>query len=162
MMPASTILRFAFLSSALALRIAWAEQSLAGVVLDTSGAALGSATVAVMDEDTGVRRTTQTNAEGAYAIYGLPAGTYRITVRRPGFQTMVRWNVNLEPATALKLDFAMQVGSSRTVVTVEGAPARMNANDASVGTVVVRDAVDRLPLSGRGVLALAELVPGVV
>jgi hypothetical protein len=131
-------------------------------VQDTSGAALHSATVAVMDEDTGVRRTTQTNPEGTYAIYGLPAGMYRITVRRPGFQTMVRWNVKIEPATAMKLDFIMQVGSSRTVVTVEGTPARMNANDASVGTVVGRSAADRLPLSGRGVLTLAELAAGVI
>ena len=141
----------------------WAAgQSLAGIVQDSSGAALVSASVAVMDEDTGVRRTVLTSGEGAYSVGGLPAGLYRITVRRPGFQTMVRWNVQVDPATELRLDFVMVVGSARNVITVEGIAPRMNSNDAAVGTVVGRDAVERLPISGRGVLSLVELAPGVV
>lgn len=139
-----------------------AGQNLTGAVQDSTGAALVSATVIVMDEDTGIRRTVQTDAEGGYAAFGLPAGLYRVTVRRPGFQTMVRWNVRLDPATDLRLDFVMLVGSTRNVITVEGTAPSLNVNDASVGTVVGRDFVERLPVTGRGILSLVELTPGVV
>jgi len=109
-----------------------------------------------------VRRTVLTELGGTYAISGLPAALYRVTVRRPGFQTIVRWNVQIDPAIELRLDFAMVVGSTRSVITVEGVAPGMNVNDASVGTMVGADAVKRLPVSGRGVLSLVELVPGVV
>src|SRR6186713_2393736 len=135
-----------------ALHTGWAEQRLAGLVQDGTGAVMAAASVAVMDEDTGVRRTVQTNAGGAYEIFGLPPGWYRVTIRRPGFQTMVRWNVRIEPAADLRMDFVMVVGSTRSVLTVDGVAPSLNANDASVGTVVGRDAIDRLPVSGRGIL----------
>jgi hypothetical protein len=151
-----------FLSFVVLLRAAAAYQSLAGSVQDTTGASLGSAMVTVMDEDTGVRRMVQTNSDGGYCVGGLPAGLYRVTVRVPGFQTMVRWNVKVEAATEMRLDFVMLVGSTRTVITVEGTAPSMNANDATVGVVTGRDALERLPVSGRGVLSLVELAPGVV
>src|SRR5581483_4901580 len=47
-------------------------------------------------------------------------------------------------------------------ITIEGGPSPMNANDASVGTFVGRDAIDSLPVNGRGVMSLVELAPGVV
>ena len=156
------VLRLLLLWCAAALLAGASEQRIAGTVADSTGAVLTSATVAVMDEDTGVRRTVQTNDDGAYEIFGLPAGLYRVTVRRAGFQSMVRWNVKIEPAANLRLDFVMLVGSTHTVVTVEGAAPSVNSTDASVGTVVGRDVIERLPVSGRGILNLAELVPGVV
>jgi hypothetical protein len=156
MTPRLTLLLVVFLRAALA------GQSIAGVVQDSSGATVDAAAVTVMDEDTGVRRVVQTGPDGAYTIDGLPAGLYRVTVRRPGFQTMVRWNVKVEPATEIRLDFVMLVGSARSVITVEGVAPSMNVNDASVGTTIGRDALERLPLSGRGILSLVELAPGVV
>jgi hypothetical protein len=158
MMPRAAVL----LACVLLAAVHGAGQTLTGAVQDSSGAALEAAAVTVMDEDTGVRRTAQTGVEGAYRVGGLPAGVYRVTVRRPGFQTMVRWNVRVEAATDVQLDFVMLVGSTRSVIVVEGVATGMNANDASVGTLVNRDAVARLPLTGRGLLSLAELAPGVV
>ena len=155
--------RPAVLICVVVLRAALADQDVSGSVQDSTGAALDSATVTVMDEDTGVRRTVRTATDGAYVIPGLPAGLYRVMVRRPGFQSIVRWNIRLEPAaTGLRLDFVLLVGSMRNVVTVEGSAPTRNVNDASVGTVVGRDTVERLPVNGRGILSLVELAPGVV
>jgi hypothetical protein len=135
---------------------------LAGLIDDTSGGALVAVGVTVMEQDTGTRRTAQTDGEGAYVIPALPAGRYKVTVRKPGFQTIVRWNVAVDPGHDLRLDFVMRVGSMQEVITIEGGPAPVNTSDASVGTVVGRKIIESLPVSGRGVMSLVELSPGVV
>src|SRR5690348_6518015 len=134
----------------------------AGLVQDTSGAVLVGAGVTIMDESTGIRRTTRTDDEGVYDIAGLPPGTYKVTVRKPGFQTMVRLNVDVGAGAELRFDFALRLGSMKEVITVEGGTPAVNTADASVGTLVGRGAIETLPTNGRGVLALAELAPGVV
>lgn len=135
---------------------------MAGLVQDTSGAVLAGAGVTLMDEATGIRRTARSDDDGVYDVAGLPPGLYRVTVRKPGFQTVVRLNVQVDAGVDLRVDFAMRLGNMKEVITVEGAPPAVNTADASVGTLVGRDAISALPTNGRGVLALAELAPGVV
>ncbi len=134
----------------------------AGLGQDTSGAVLVSASVTMMDETTGIRRTARTDEEGVYYIPALPAGLYRVTVRKPGFQTVVRLNAKVDAGADLRLDFAMRVGNVKEVITVEGSPPVTNSADASVGTLVGRKAIEALPSNGRGVLSLIELTPGIV
>ena len=55
-----------------------------GLVQDESGAVLVSATVTLMDENTGIRRMARTDEEGVYDLAGLPSGLYKVTVRKPG------------------------------------------------------------------------------
>src|SRR5215471_3081095 len=80
----------------------------AGLVQDESGAVLVSATVTLMDETTGIRRISRTDEEGVYDIAGLPSGLYRVTVRRPGFRTIVRFNVKVDPGGDRRLDFTLR------------------------------------------------------
>ncbi len=151
----------ALLAGALALGAA-EHAEVAGLVQDVSGAVLVDAGVTVMDESSGIRRSAHTNDEGVYDIFGLPPGMYKITVRKPGFQTVVRLNVHLDAAAGLRLDFALRLGNMKEVITVEGDTPAINAADASVGTLIGRDSIQGLPINGRGVLALVELAPGVV
>src|SRR5262249_2245366 len=67
----------------------------------------------------------------------------------------------LEIGDGARLDFVMRIGDSRTVVTVKGGPPLVNTEDASVGTVIGRDFIDKMPLNGRGIQSLIELTPGV-
>lgn len=136
--------------------------AIAGLIKDATGAVLVSATVTAMDEETGIRRSGNTDEAGSYSIRGLPLGHYRLIVRRPGFQTIVRWNVKIDPGLDARLDFVMQVGSMKEVVTIEGAAPPVNKDDASVSTLLPRKAVETLPTSGRGIISLVELSPGVV
>lgn len=138
------------------------EGEIGGLVQDATGAAIPSAHITVMSERTGIRRNTVTDGEGAYEVSALPSGSYRVTIRKPGFQTIVRWNVITSSGKAARLDFAMQVGSMREVITIEGGPAPMNTNDASVGMIFAKDAIQNLPLNGRGVMSLVDLSPGVL
>src|SRR6266478_10013750 len=60
-----------------------------GTVTDSSGLSVAGATVTVKNMDTGLLRTTQTTADGSYAVTELPIGTYAVTISQSGFQTSV-------------------------------------------------------------------------
>src|SRR5258708_35247511 len=60
-----------------------------GTVTDPSGAVLPGAKVTVKNTGTGLERTTETSADGSYALPELPIGTYSVTVVLNGFQSFV-------------------------------------------------------------------------
>jgi hypothetical protein len=79
-----------------------------------------------------------------------------------GFETIVREGIKLEVSESARMDFHLRIGDFRTEVTVHGGPPLINSQSASVGTVIDRDTIDKMPLNGRGIQALIELSPGVV
>ena len=58
-----------------------------GIVTDSTGAAVGGASVKIRNEGTGVETPLVTNDAGAYTTPSLVLGTYTITVERQGFKT---------------------------------------------------------------------------
>lgn len=132
---------------------------LTGGVADASGAALPEVAVAAVHEDTGIRRTARTDIAGRYLVAGLEPGLYKITARKPGFQTVARLNVDVTGG-AVRLDFVMPVGSIREVLTVEDRPTESHPAGSPAGLYAERRQIDTLPLDGRGILTLVELAPG--
>ena len=60
---------------------------LSGTVVDTSGAVIAGATVQVQSANGTVQRTAQSQTNGSFIVSGLAAGTYRLVVSNPGFET---------------------------------------------------------------------------
>lgn len=135
---------------------------LAGSILDPSEARVPGAQVTVVDEDTGFRRITQSGLDGRYLVASLQPGVYKVTVRKEGFRTVIHFGVRLEAARPARLDFTLPVGSMQETITVAGEAPAVNREDATLGVALPREEVERLPLNGRGVLSLLELVPGTV
>jgi protocatechuate 3,4-dioxygenase beta subunit len=54
-----------------------------GTVTDPSGAVVPGAVVEALELDTGLPRSTTSNAVGAFRIPGLTPGNYSVTFRRP-------------------------------------------------------------------------------
>ncbi len=133
-----------------------------GSVVDASGGVLAGTSVTAMNQDTGIRRSVRSGPLGDYAVGALPAGGYKVTARKTGFQTVAHMDVRLHAAENTTVDFAMQVGSMREVINVQGTPPVMNAEDAAAGTNIPRGLIDALPATGRGILQIAELAPGVI
>jgi len=131
-----------------------------GRVVDPSGAAVESAAVTVVEEDSGFRHSTQSQADGSYTAGSLTPGNYKITVRKEGFRTMIRFHVRLDQTAPARADFALSLGSIQETITVEGASTALNRDAAAVATTLGREDIDRLPLNGRGVLGLVEMEPG--
>ena len=109
----------------------------------------------------GESRTLNTDATGRYLQPFLLPGNYRITVEKPGFQTLRQENVRLDVAQNRTVDLTLSVGAVTQEIRVEAAPPVMDVNTSSIGQVVDTKRIMDLPLLGRNVIALANLTPGV-
>lgn len=135
---------------------------LVGVIRDATGAPVPDTGVSVYNVDIGVRRTARTDDQGFYAVSSLHAGSYKITVRRPGFRTIARTGIVLGATERGRADFLLEIGAAHEEITVHGAADRVNTNDAASLLVVNRDPFETLPLNHRGVQASTEFAPGLV
>ena len=136
---------------------------LSGLIRDPSGAAVPQAGVSIVQDETGFRRSGSSLSNGGFLIASLQPGTYKVTVRKEGFHTVVQFGVKVDVAQPTRLDFTLPIGSMHETITIESAPASIHGTeDASVGTLVGREWIERLPLNGRGLLSLMELAPGTV
>src|ERR1039457_5951142 len=127
-----------------------------GRVLDPSQAAVPEAAITVVDQESGFRRIAQTDSGGDYAVGSLDSGIYKVTVRKDGFRTMIRFNVKVANLEAAQVDFTLSVGAVQETITVEDTAPQPGQEDASIGVRVFREDIQRLPLNGRGVLGLLE------
>jgi hypothetical protein len=141
---------------------AWAQHyaELFGQILDPSDGGITDALVTVVDEDTGFRRQVLSENGGTYAVGSLAPGSYKITVRKEGFGIVVQFGVKVTSAAPTRRDFHLPVGSAEDSITVEGIAPTLERQDASTGGRFDLDEVAHLPLNGRGVLTLLELIPG--
>ncbi|MEZ5356484.1 MAG: TonB-dependent receptor [Bryobacteraceae bacterium] len=156
------MIRIASLTALTAVAALAQTAQLSGLIQDSSEARVAGVQVTLLNLDNGVRRLARSNAHGLYLIPALPPGLYRIVVRKPNFRTMVHSGVQLRTGLPARIDFVLQLGSVEEQITVRDAPWDAGDETASLGLLLSRSFVDRLPLNGRGLLTALELTPGVV
>jgi hypothetical protein len=135
---------------------------LSGLIRDPSDAGVPDAAVTVVNQDTGFRRVTTSHSDGSYGVVSLEPGLYKITVRHPGFRTLIRLGVRLEATNPVGVDLILPLGSMQESITVEGLSAPRPTEDAAVGTLITRDEIQHLPSSGRNLTNLLEFTPGLI
>jgi len=134
--------------------------SLSGRVLDISAGGIGEAEIAVVSQETGFRRETHSEPGGSYEVTTLAPGLYKLTVRKEGFRTLVRFNVPVSAGASTSLDFVLPVGSIEETITVAADSPPIEREDASTGSAFQHQEIERLPLNGGGLLSLIEALPG--
>jgi hypothetical protein len=133
-----------------------------GTVTDPSGAVLAGATVTVKNVGTGLERTTETSADGSYALPELPIGTYTVMITQSGFQTFVAKDVVLDVASERRVDAPMKTGQISTQVEVSGDQLPLvETTNNDLGGVLTQNDVKDLPINGRDYTKLIFLNPGV-
>jgi len=149
---------FAFLVTSSPARIsAQTAGTISGHVADATGAVIPDATVTLANVGTGTSRTTVTTGSGDYTFPDVPPAIYKIEVTHPGFKTATSNNVELQVQQSMRQDFTMQVGAVTQSITVEATGALLQAENATLGTVIENAAVNELPLNGRNYLSLVAL-----
>ena len=133
-----------------------------GTVTDAQGAVVAGAKVTVKNVGTGSERTTETSADGSYALPELQIGTYTVTVTQTGFQTFAATGVVVDVASERRVDVAMKPGqvSSRVEVSAELVPL-VDTTTNDLGGVLTQNDVKDLPINGRDYTKLIFLNPGV-
>src|SRR5215472_13662792 len=110
---------------------------LGGTVSDPSGALIAKVTVTAINVNTGIMTTALTNETGSYQFPSLQPGTYTVTARAPGFETLTYNNVQLGQTQQVRLNFPLMVatGNQSVQVTAE-ADTALATTSASVGGVL--------------------------
>lgn len=136
--------------------------SLEGKVLDSSGAVIPGATVAVTADATGVVLTTKTNGNGAWNMQYLLPGNYHFKVSANGFKTALHSSVTLQVGDIKYFDTTLQVGSSTQTVVVSSATPLINTSSAVSGTVVNSAEMNELPTQSNAPTMMIGLATGAV
>ena len=134
---------------------------LSGFVSDPSQARVPKANLTITNDNTGSKRSTDSNSDGLYTFPGLEPGKYSVLVEASGFQPERQTGIQLEVAQNARLDFTLRVGDTKQEVSVQADALSINTTDATVSMTVNRDLVENLPLNGRSFQQLITLAPGV-
>jgi Carboxypeptidase regulatory-like domain/TonB dependent receptor len=133
--------------------------TVSGRVADASGAVIANAKITLTNTATNVKRETETNSEGLFALANVSAGNYEITIEKESFRKTVQ-KITVAVAQRLDLDFALQVGNFQDVVTVVGETQPINTTSGDISRTVTEREIIQLPLLTRNPYALVALAPG--
>ena len=136
--------------------------SVAGRIVDVTGAGVPAATITVINQKTGFRRTAESEPGGTYAVTSLEPGEYTIKVAKDQFRPINNFDVPLAAQGATQIDFVLQLGSVLEEIRVEGIASPIERPDASVGGEFEHDEIARIPVNGGKVLDLLGMTPGTV
>src|SRR5271170_303212 len=114
-MKARIVLVFVLLA-AVSLSAQTFRGTILGTATDAQGAVVAGAKVTVKNVGTGLERSSETSADGSYALPELPIGTYTVTVVLNGFQTFEATGVTVDVASERRVDAAMKTGQVSTKV----------------------------------------------
>jgi hypothetical protein len=136
--------------------------SLSGTVLDSTQAAIPNATVVLTNIATQATATAKSGGSGAFQFSQLPPGNYTVVVTAKGFQQNTTSNVAIAAETPRNLNVLLQPGSESSSVTVNGdAVPLLQTSDASIGSTVTSDEINRLPIFGADPYELLRTAPGI-
>jgi hypothetical protein len=150
------------LGLALPSTVAYGQQAanIVGTVTDASGAGIPAAKILITNTETGLVRSTITNATGSYAARELAIGHYNVRVEVPGFKAYERTGITLNVNDTVRADAPLQVGEARESVTVEANAIQVQADTNEVSQTISATMVSDLATNGRNVIQLAALVAG--
>ncbi len=121
--------------------------TIAGSVVDSTGAAVSGASVIVRGADTGSVYKTVSTGEGIYRISDIAIGRYDVTVEFPGFKSSLHQGVLVQISTVAALNITLQVGDTKEEVTVQADAPTIQTESSDIGTVVGEKQIEDLPLA---------------
>ncbi len=132
-----------------------------GTVSDQSGAAIPSAKITLLNNQTGVAATQITDENGSFQFLNQRIGSYKLTAEARGFKQTASMDFTLTISARQRVNLVLQVGEVTESVTVTDSVRLLEADSSDRGQVVGRAAIVNLPLNGRAYADLALLSPGV-
>ncbi len=135
--------------------------SILGRISDATGAVVPGASIAVTNEATNAKFSTQSNAEGHYLVPLLDPGVYTLEVEAAGFKRLRQTGLNVQTGDRVTINIELEVGMAAETVTVQAEVPLLQTASADIALVIDRRFIDLLYLSNRNPLELISLTPGV-
>ena len=127
------------------------------VVVDQNDAVVKDAKILVTNEATGAVRETVSSSDGSATIPGLSlTGTYALTVSKEGFGNEERKDISLRSGETATLKVALQVGSSKSEVTIFGTTEGVRSNP-QIGLPLNGVQLAQAPILGRKITTIPLL-----
>ncbi|MGB9435912.1 MAG: carboxypeptidase-like regulatory domain-containing protein, partial [Candidatus Acidiferrum sp.] len=136
--------------------------SILGTVTDKSGGSVSEVRVAAINADTGLRRTTVSNSQGAYVLVELPVGHYRVEAEAQGFKKYVQEGISLDVNQQATVAVHLTVGTATQEIEVTSDAPIIESTSTNLGQTVREREILDLPLNGREFTQLGLLQTGVV
>lgn len=133
--------------------------SVAGRIVDATGAAIADAQVTAREVATGVRQAGAVDREGRFRFPYLRPGRYEIGISAPGFAAVTR-GLTIAAGSAFDLPIELAAGATDSVVVTAEATV-IEAARSQIAATLRQTEVQAVPLNGRNFLDLALLAPGV-
>lgn len=137
------------------------KAELYGTVRDPGGLAVADAQVELTNTALDTKLTTETGMEGGYRFLALPAGSYKLSVSKSGFSTLIRDGILLQVGQQVSLDLSLTIGEVSDSIEVTAAAPLLQSTRGTVSFTVDQKKIVTLPLDGRNFVPLLALSPGV-
>lgn len=137
--------------------------TIAGRIMDQTGAVIPGAEIQAKLIKTGLTRTTTSDVEGRYRLIQLEPGTYAMRVSVPGFAPQEMTSVATVSGQSLTLDATLlpsELVIEPVVITDAEAPI-IDTKRTVVGATLTARETELLPINTRSVLDLLFTLPGV-
>jgi Carboxypeptidase regulatory-like domain len=143
----------------------WGQSGNQGTVIvtaqDPSGAVIPGASVELVEIRSNSIRKAETSDKGTYTFVNLNIGVYRLSVSRTGYQTKIYDTVLVESSATTTLVASLPVGAVSETVRVTGEEsAVLQTSSSEIGTVINTKEIENLPIAGRSIASLTQLVAG--
>ena len=142
------------------LRAADPTGTIAGTILDPSGAPIANSRVIATALATGFTRETTSHIDGSYVFPLLPVGVYGVSVQAAGFEGLEQRGIEVRADQNSTVTLTLKIGSAAQSVTVEANAQMIETRSGSLSQVIGEQKIIDLPLNGRNAAALILLTPG--
>lgn len=134
--------------------------TIAGTVVDATGAAIPNATVSITSVAQGVSVNTTTNESGNYQETHLLNGAYDVKIEHNGFKTYSQ-RIDVLVNAVSQVNAALQVGSVNENITVNASSEPvLETERTDIAHNLNQTAIENLPVYGRNWSSLLFLSPG--
>ncbi len=135
---------------------------LTGSVVDPQGNRIRQVQIVAVNEETGLKRETETTSQGTYQLADLPPGVFTIRFSKDGFSVYQAGHIRQIVGQTGTLNVGLSLGVRQEEATVNESIVQLDKVDVTIGGAVEQRQVDELPINGRNWSTLTSLVPGAI
>src|SRR5579883_2057884 len=139
-----------------------ASGTIAGTVVDRSGAIVPNAKVVLKNEATNVTRDTVTNGSGVFTFPAVQPGNYTVTISSTGLQTYERPGIALTQGATVGLGtVTLDIAKTSQEIEIVGANEALVPTDSPQASTTLNERmIQDLSIVGRDAAELMKIMPG--
>ncbi len=134
--------------------------AIAGTVSDPSGAALPGATVTILSNETGLKRSATTDEAGRFHFPQLKPGSYSVKAMADGFESQTNDTVFARLGQTQTVNFTLRLAAAKNEVVVSTEAPLVVPENPNTTTTLNAPSLENLPNPGGDLTYPLQFAPG--